>query len=60
LVHALAALDYRKRLCDFARIFNRVDTCLLILRNETKYQRWLAEKRRRREAAGLMRVRGVR
>jgi serine/threonine protein kinase len=49
LVRRLAALDYRKRLCDFARIFNRLNSCLLILRNEDKYTRWAAERRRRRE-----------
>ncbi len=51
LVRSLAALDYRKRLRDFSRIFNRLDVCLLMLRNETAYQRWLTEKRRRRAAA---------
>jgi hypothetical protein len=51
LVRRLSAIDYRKRLCDFSAIFNRVNICLLILRNEQKYQRWLAEKQRRREAA---------
>ena len=59
LVRALAALDYRKRLCDFSRVFNRINMCLLILRNEEKYQRWRAEKRRQREAAGLVVIRSV-
>lgn len=48
LVRSLAALDYRKRLCDFSRIFNRVDVCLLILRNETVFRNWLEAKQRRR------------
>jgi serine/threonine protein kinase len=53
LVQSLAALDYRKRLCDFASVFNRVDRCLLIVRHEAKVQRWLLNKRRRREARFL-------
>lgn len=49
LVRRLAMLDYRRRLCDFGAVFNRIDLCLLILRNEHKYRRWSAEKRRRRQ-----------
>jgi serine/threonine protein kinase len=59
LIRRLASLDYRKRLRDFQSIFNRLNICLLILRNEVSYQRWLAEKRRRREAARLMAVRSI-
>jgi serine/threonine protein kinase len=51
LVRRLASLDYRVRLCDFSTVFNSVNICLLILRNEDKYQRWLAERKRRRECA---------
>jgi serine/threonine protein kinase len=58
-VRRIAALDYRKRLCDFPGIFNRVNACLLILRNEATYQRWLAEKRRRREVARPSATRSV-
>lgn len=57
LVRRLASLDYRKRLCEFPRIFNRVNACLLVLRNEQKYKLWLAEKRRRRDAARLVTIR---
>lgn len=56
LYHSLAALDYRVRLCDFTRIFRRIDICLIVLRNEQKYARWLAEKRRRRQARNLKRL----
>lgn len=51
LVRGLAALDYRRRLTDFSRIFNRIEVCLLVLRNEQKYQRWLQMKRQRRALA---------
>ncbi len=53
LVRRLASLDYRMRLHDFARIFNRVNSCLLVLRNEEKYLHWTAERRRRREVARI-------
>lgn len=56
LVRRLAALDYRKRLCDFSRVFNRLNSCLLVLRNEEKYGRWLADRRRRRGAAATPRL----
>ena len=59
LVGLLAALDYRKRLKDFSSVFNRINTCLLILRNENKYQRWLAEKRRRRNISLLTAARSL-
>jgi len=48
LYRALSTIDYRKRLCEFDRIFNKVNICLLILRNQTAYQRWLDVKKRRR------------
>lgn len=40
LYKAIAALDYRKRLCDFDQIFRRIDQSLIVLRNEEKYRRW--------------------
>jgi serine/threonine protein kinase len=48
LYRSLVAIDYRRRLCDFDRIFNKINTCLLIIRNERKYQHWLQQKKRRR------------
>lgn len=53
LVRGLAALDYRRRLTDFSRIFNRLNVCLLVLRNEQKYQRWLQAKRERRQLVSV-------
>ena len=50
LYRGLAAIDYRRRLSDFSRIFDKISTCLLILRNEAKYRRWLEDKARRRDA----------
>jgi serine/threonine protein kinase len=58
LVGSLASIDYRARLCDFNRIFNKINICLLVLRNEQAYQRWLEQKRRRRSVA-LTRVLGA-
>ena len=46
LYQYLCAIDYRHRPIQFNRTFNKLNTCLLILRNEAKYQRWLAQKRR--------------
>ena len=58
LYQYLATIDYRRRSTQFDRIFNKLNTCLLILRNEAKYQRWLAKKRQRR-AARARSLRGV-
>jgi hypothetical protein len=57
LYKELCSLDYRQRLGSFASVFRGIDTCLLILRNETSYAAWLEEKRRRR-AARLLKVSG--
>ena len=48
LYQYLCAIDYRHRHTQFNRTFNKLNTCLLILQNEAKYQRWLAKKRRLR------------
>lgn len=50
LYKTMCAIDYRKRLVDFSRIFGQIETCLLILRNEEKYRRWRRERQKRREA----------
>ena len=50
LCRALAAIDYRSRLCDFERLFNRINVCLIIIRNDQAYKRWLEQKRRLRVA----------
>ena len=59
LYRSLSSIDYRKRLCNFDRIFHKINICLLVLTNEHKYQRWLKKKRKRR-AAALLRVSGAR
>jgi len=46
LYRCLSSIDYRARLCDFERIFNKINICVLVLRNEKAYQRWLEQKRR--------------
>ena len=48
LYQGLAAIDYRRRLSRFDRIFNQINTCLLILNHESKYQHWLVQRQRRR------------
>ena len=48
LYKGLSHLDYRQRTTSYPRIFRSIDTCLLILNNETNYLRWLREKQRRR------------
>lgn len=50
LCRSLAAIDYRTRLCDFDRIFNRINVCLIIIRNDQAYRRWLDQKRSRRSS----------
>jgi serine/threonine protein kinase len=57
LYKAMAALDYRKRLCDFERIFLKIDQCLLVLTNEEKVRRWRQQKEvyRRNRLAKLTR-----
>lgn len=44
LYRSMAALDYRRRLCDFDRIFLKIEQCLLVLRNEEKVFRWRCQK----------------
>jgi serine/threonine protein kinase len=48
LYRELAHLDYRKRLLDFSRVFRQIEMCLLVVRNEAAYQRWLTQRRQRR------------
>jgi len=50
LYRQTACLDYRRRLTDFQTIFNKVNVCLQVLRNEERYRKW-NEARRRRMAA---------
>jgi serine/threonine protein kinase len=48
LYKSMCAIDYSKRNCHFPSIFRQIETCLLILRNEANYQKWQAERQRRR------------
>lgn len=59
LYRCLAEIDYRRRLCNFEQIFRKINICLLVLRNERTYQRWLEQKQKRR-AAALRRISGAR
>lgn len=49
LYKSLADIDHRTRLMDFSRVFAQLNICIIILRNEKSYQRWIQEKRRRAE-----------
>jgi serine/threonine protein kinase len=49
LYRSLADIDHRSRLTDFSRIFLQLNICIIILRNEQSYQRWIWERRRRAE-----------
>ncbi len=44
----LVHIDSSKRLNNPLSIFRQLNICIITLKNETKYQNWLAEKRRRR------------
>jgi serine/threonine protein kinase len=48
LYKGLCQLDYRQRTVMFSSVFRSIDTCLLILKNEATYLRWLREKQKRR------------
>lgn len=48
LYKGLCNLDHRNRTSAFPTIFRGIDTCLLILRNEESYLRWLKQKQSRR------------
>ncbi len=50
LYKGLCSLNYLTRNCNYPSIFRQIDTCILILKNEAQYQRWLAERQRRRAA----------
>jgi serine/threonine protein kinase len=56
LYRSLATLDYRTRLCDFRRIFRLIDICLIVLRNEKEYARWMAERTKRRQVRYLKKL----
>lgn len=47
LYQSMAALDYRRRLRDFARIFQKTNVCLQILEHEAAYRRLRELKRHR-------------
>ncbi len=48
LYKELSRINFTKRLVDFDTIFRRINICLLTLRNEEKYQRWLRNKKEMR------------
>jgi len=48
LYKALTQINMRKRLLNFETIFRRIDICLLTLRNEEKYRKWLQRKKEMR------------
>ena len=50
LCRGMAAVDYRRRLCDFEDIFSRINTCLWVLKHEAAYHRWRELRARMRQA----------
>lgn len=46
LYQSLAALDFRRRTTDFTQVFRQIDICVLLLRNQAKYDAWRDAKRR--------------
>jgi len=50
LYESLSALDHRRRLTNYSQIFLRIGQCILLLRNEAKYQAWRDQRRRMRDA----------
>lgn len=44
LYQSMTCLDYRSRLCDFTRIYSKINQCLIILKNEEQYRRWRRAK----------------
>jgi serine/threonine protein kinase len=44
LYKGMAALDYRKRLCDLDTIFLKINQCILQLKNEAKIAQWRRQK----------------
>jgi serine/threonine protein kinase len=45
LYKQMSHLDYRRRLCDFDRIWLRIESCSKVLRNEEAYRKWRDAKR---------------
>jgi serine/threonine protein kinase len=50
LYKQMAHLDHRRRLCDFDRIWLRVESCTKVLRNEEAYKKWREAKQLRKAA----------
>jgi len=50
LYQGLAAIDYRRRLSDFNKIFSTINTCIWMLQHEDAYRRLKALRARTREA----------
>jgi serine/threonine protein kinase len=53
---SLAALDYRQRAKELTSTFLQINQCLLVLKNETAYARWLERSRAYRKAQELKRA----
>lgn len=45
----LTKINFRKRLSNFTNIYRRLDICMIILRNEEKYQTWRLRKEKMRK-----------
>lgn len=59
LYQSMSSVDYRIRNVSFESIFRQLNWCIIALRNEQAYRRWLEQRRRRQEAKRMkMLVRG--
>jgi serine/threonine protein kinase len=57
LYRGLCAIDYRRRLCNFDRIFSYIRQAEIILRNDAAYRAWRIERDKRRRNAELKQLR---
>lgn len=53
----LAAIDYRNRARDFRSTFLQIEQCLVVLKNQVAYSRWLQRRRAFRDALEQKRLR---
>jgi len=50
LYESMTSLDYRRRQTNYSQVFLRIGQCIVMLRNESKYQAWREQRRRMRDA----------
>jgi hypothetical protein len=53
MYRALAALDYRQRAKDCTSTFLQINQCLVVLKNQAAYARWIERKKAYRKVPEL-------